>query len=50
MAEAEYSTTAKLPIDTIWSYVRDMDNWAHFLMGYLEHEKHDDMNSTSTLR
>ncbi len=39
MAEVEYSTTARLPVETIWDFVHEMDNWARFLAGYQEHEK-----------
>ncbi len=39
MAESEYSTTARLPLETIWDFVKEMDNWAPFLTGYQAHEK-----------
>ncbi len=50
MPEAEYSTTARLPIPAIWSYVREMDNWAPFLRGYQSHEKHGDKDSVWVLK
>jgi hypothetical protein len=28
MAEVEYSSVAKLPVETIWEFVQEMDNWA----------------------
>ncbi len=50
MAEAEYSTSAALPIDTIWEFVREMDNWAHMLTGYQEHRKESEHDSVWTLK
>ncbi|HEY8154926.1 MAG TPA: SRPBCC family protein [Myxococcota bacterium] len=50
MAEAEYTTTAKLPLETIWSFVEDMDNWARFVTGYQSHEKRSDTHSIWTLK
>lgn len=50
MPEAEYSTTARLPVQTIWDYVRDMDNWAPFLRGYQSHQKFNDRESVWVLK
>ena len=50
MAEAEYTTTAKLPVDLIWGFVEDMDNWARFVTGYQSHEKRSDTESFWTLK
>ena len=50
MAEVEYATTAKLPVETIWEFVREMDNWAPFLTGYQSHEKQSDDESIWTLK
>lgn len=50
MAEVEYSTTAKLPVQTIWDYVHDMDNWAPFLTGYQSHEKQNEDDSEWVLK
>lgn len=50
MAEVEYSTTAKLPVDAIWDFVKDMDNWARFVAGYQEHEKQSDDDSVWVLK
>ena len=50
MPEAEYSTTARLPVPLIWGYVREMDNWAPFLRGYQSHEKQSDVDSTWVLK
>jgi carbon monoxide dehydrogenase subunit G len=50
LPEAEYSTTARLPVPLIWSYVREMDNWAPFLRGYQSHEKQSDTDSVWVLK
>jgi len=50
MAETEYSTTAKLPVDTIWEFVKEMDNWAPMLTGYQSHEKQSDDDSVWVLK
>jgi len=50
LPEAEYSTTARLPVQTIWNYVREMDNWAPFLRGYQSHEKFNDRESVWVLK
>jgi len=50
VAEATYTTTALLPVETIWEYVRDMDNWARFLRGYQSHQIESDSDSLWTLK
>ncbi len=50
MAEAEYATTAKLPVEAIWEFVKDMDNWAHFVRGYQTHQKQSEDDSVWTLK
>jgi carbon monoxide dehydrogenase subunit G len=48
--EAEYSTTARLPVQTIWDFVREMDNWAAFLTGYQSHRKESEHDSVWVLK
>ena len=50
MPEASYTTTAKVPVETIWDYVQEMDNWAPFLRGYQGHEKESERDSVWTLK
>ena len=50
MAEVQYSATARLPVQTIWDFVQDMDNWAAFVTGYQSHEKQSDSDSLWTLK
>jgi carbon monoxide dehydrogenase subunit G len=35
-----------LPIDVVWSFVKDMDNWAPLVPGYIQHEKLSESLST----
>jgi len=50
VAEAEYTTTAKLPVGCIWDFVAEMDNWARFVTGYQSHEKRSETESRWTLK
>ena len=50
MAEAEYTTTTRVPIDAVWDFVQEMDNWGRFVTGYQKHEKQDETHSTWTLK
>lgn len=50
MAEIEYSTTARLPVESIWNFVSEMDNWAPFITGYQAHQKESERDSLWTLK
>jgi carbon monoxide dehydrogenase subunit G len=50
VAEAEYTATAQLPLETIWAFVEDMDHWARFVTGYQGHEKKSQTESLWTLK
>jgi carbon monoxide dehydrogenase subunit G len=50
VAEAEYTTTAQLPVETVWAFVEDMDRWARFVTGYQGHEKKSATESLWTLK
>ncbi len=50
MAEVEYSTTAKLPVETIWDFVCEIDNWAAYMTGYQSHEKENADDSVWVLK
>ncbi len=50
MAEASYTTTTRLPVESIWAFVQDMDHWAQFVTGYQSHEKRSDTESCWTLQ
>jgi len=48
--ETEVATTARLPIQTVWEFVREMDHWAPFLTGYQSHRKESDTDSLWVLK
>jgi carbon monoxide dehydrogenase subunit G len=48
--EVEYTTTLSLPRETVWSFVKDMNNWAPFLTGYQRHEILSETDSIWTLK
>ena len=50
MPEVQYTTTLERPIDAVWDFVQDMDNWAPFMTGYQGHEKLSDKESVWTLK
>jgi carbon monoxide dehydrogenase subunit G len=50
VAGATYTTTAKLSVDEIWDFVKDMDNWASCVTGYQSHEKQSDVDSVWILK
>ena len=50
MAEVEYSATAKLPIGSIWDFVREMDHWAPWVAGYQSHTKQSETESVWILK
>jgi carbon monoxide dehydrogenase subunit G len=50
MPEVQYTTTIALPRDTVWDFVKDMNNWAPFLTGYQRHEILSDTDSIWTLK
>ncbi|HYK72416.1 MAG TPA: SRPBCC family protein [Pseudoneobacillus sp.] len=35
-----------LPIEDIWKFVKDMDNWAPLVPGYIQHKKLNERQST----
>jgi carbon monoxide dehydrogenase subunit G len=50
MPEVEYTTTLSIPREAVWSFVKDMNNWAPFLTGYQRHEILSDTDSIWTLK
>lgn len=50
MPEVKYGTYIDLPVETVWDFVKDMNNWAPFLTGYQKHEIIDDTDSTWWLK
>ena len=50
MPEVAYTTEMRLPLDDVWAFVSDMNNWAPFLTGYQKHEILDATDSLWTLK
>ncbi|HTJ45676.1 MAG TPA: SRPBCC family protein [Kofleriaceae bacterium] len=50
MPEVEYTTTMALSRETVWEFVKDMNNWAPMLTGYQTHEILDETDSVWTLK
>jgi carbon monoxide dehydrogenase subunit G len=50
MPEVEYTTVVNLPPETVWDFVKDMNNWAPFLTGYQKHEILSETDSIWTLK
>ncbi|WP_042356439.1 CoxG family protein [Bacillus rubiinfantis] len=46
MATGTYQIELDLPIEDIWNFVKDMDNWAPLVPNYLTHEKLTERQST----
>ena len=50
MPEVTYQTTVHRSIDDTWTLVKDMDNWAPYLLGYQRHEVKSETDSIWTLK
>lgn len=46
MPNGTHTVKVPLPIETIWSFVKDMNNWAPLVPGYIDHEILSEMQST----
>ncbi len=50
MAEVQHTATSTQPIESIWEFVKEIDNWAPMVTGYQEHEKQNENDSTWVLK
>lgn len=46
MPSGMHQEIINVPIDVIWGFVKDMDNWAPLVPGYIQHEKLSESQST----
>ena len=46
MPSGMHQVVLELPIRVIWNFVKDMDNWAPLVPGYVNHEKINNRQST----
>jgi carbon monoxide dehydrogenase subunit G len=45
-----YTTTVDIPLDVMWDFIKDFDNWAPMIKGYESHEKIDEKKSVWMIR
>jgi carbon monoxide dehydrogenase subunit G len=45
-----HEITLEIPIKEVWHFVKDMDNWAPLLPGYISHEKMTEDQSNWTFK
>ena len=50
MPEGKHEVTIDVPIEEVWEFVKDMDNWAPLLPGYISHEKLSENHSNWTFK
>lgn len=50
MERVDYAVTVDIPLDVIWNFIEDFDNWAPMIKGYESHEKIDEKNSIWMIR
>lgn len=50
MPEGKHEVTIDVPIEEVWDFVKDMDNWAPLLPGYISHEKLSETQSSWTFK
>ena len=46
MPSGMHQVEVGLPVNKIWDFVKDMDNWAPLVPGYIQHQKITDRQST----
>jgi len=46
MPSGTHQFEVQLPIDLIWNFIKEMDNWAPLVPGYITHTKLNDHQST----
>jgi carbon monoxide dehydrogenase subunit G len=50
MPEGKHDIIIEVPIEQVWDFVKDMDNWAPLLPGYISHEKLNEKQSNWTFK
>jgi carbon monoxide dehydrogenase subunit G len=46
MPSGLHQVEVKLSLDEVWNFVKDMDNWAPLVPGYIDHKKINERQST----
>lgn len=50
MPKVEHTCAVVAPLDAVWDFIKDMDNWAPYLTGYQKHETLSETDSVWTLK
>jgi carbon monoxide dehydrogenase subunit G len=50
MPEVEYTATVSAPLERVWNYVEDLNQWCHLMIGFQALEIVDERRSIWTLR
>jgi carbon monoxide dehydrogenase subunit G len=50
MPEIEHTAVIRAPLDAVWDFCKDMDNWAPYFGGYQHHEILSDTESQWTVK
>ena len=50
MPEVEYTTIVSAPLERVWKYVENLENWCHLMIGFQALEVVDDRQSIWTVR
>ena len=50
MPEVKHSKQMNVPVNEVWDFVKNMDNWAPFLMGYVGHKTINEKESEWKLK
>lgn len=50
MPEVEHTALIAAPLGAVWNFVRDMGNWAPYIVGYQDHKMLSDTDSVWTLK
>lgn len=50
MERVDYTATINVPLEVMWDFIKDFENWAPMIKGYESHEKIDEKNSVWMIR
>ena len=50
MEKINYTVTVEIPLNVMWEFICDFDNWAPMIKGYESHEKIDEKQSIWMIR
>ncbi len=50
MPEVEHTALVRAPLDVVWEFTRDLNNWAQYVTGYQAHTAKSETDSAWTLK